>query len=172
MTTPTRDARLDDLAAVNDIYNEYVLNSTATLHEQPVSTAERRAWWAEHEGHFRVLVVEADGQVIGWASLSPYVGRCGYRFTVEDSIYLQPRMCGQGLGKALFAAILERGRAGGFHSVVAAIAADQQPSLRLHEAFGFREVGRLVEVGHKFGRWIDVVLMQRSFCAKSVADSG
>lgn len=163
MSDPSiREASLRDLAAINDIFNHYVLNSTATFHEQPLSTEDRLAWWRQHEERFPVLVAEAEDQVLGWAALTPYNGRCGYRFTVEDTIYLRPGACGTGLGRRLLTELLERGRAAGFHSVVAAIAADSAPSLRLHKALGFREVGRLREIGFKFGRWLDVVLVQRS----------
>ena len=158
-----RDARAGDLPAINDLYNYYVRDSTATFHEQPTSIEERRAWWAEHESRYPVLVAEEDGQLLGWAVLSEYSGRCGYRFTVEDSIYLQPAACGMGLGRALLTQLLDRGVAADYHSVVAVIAADSEPSIWLHAALGFQEVGRLREVGFKFGRWLDVVFMQRSF---------
>jgi phosphinothricin acetyltransferase len=158
-----REARPADLAAINEIYNHYVLHSAATFHEQPVSTEERLAWWAEHEDRFPVLVAEEGDRLLGWAALSPYTGRCAYRFTVENSIYLRPEACGSGLGKVLLTTLLERGRAAGFHSAVAIAVAEGEASLRLHAAAGFREVGRLREVGYKFGRWLDVVLMQRAF---------
>lgn len=162
MKPTIRDAGENDLAAINEIYNHYVLNSTATFHEQPVSLATRRAGWAAQGRSFPVLAAGEEGDVLGWAALSKYSERCAYRFTVSSAIYLRPEACGRGLGTALLAALLERGRVAGFHSVVAMIAADGQASLRLHERLGFREAGRLREVGYKFGRWIDVVVMQRA----------
>ncbi|HUU96109.1 MAG TPA: GNAT family N-acetyltransferase [Phycisphaerae bacterium] len=156
-----RDARPADLDPINDIYNHYVLHSTATFHERPLTADERLAWWREHAERYPVLVLGEGERLLGWACLSPYVGRCGYRFTVEDSVYLRPEACGRGLGRVLLSALLERGRAAGFHSVVAFVVADQPPSLRLHERLGFQRSGRLAEVGHKFGRWLDVVLMQK-----------
>jgi len=158
-----RDAQPGDLEAINAIYNHYVLSSTATFHEQPVSPQDRQTWWREHAGRFPVLVVASAGNVLGWAALSPYSGRCAYRFTVEDAIYLRPDACGRGLGRRLLAELLGRGRDAGLHSAVAIISAESAPSLRLHAALGFTEVGRLREVGLKFGRWIDVVFMQRPF---------
>jgi L-amino acid N-acyltransferase YncA len=158
-----RDARPADLPAINDLYNYYVLNSTATFHERPMPIEERRAWWDEHENRYPLLVAEDGDQLLGWAVLSPYSGRCGYRFTVEDSVYLRPEACGKGLGRELLTALLDRGAAAGFHSVVAIIAAESEPSIRLHAGLGFREVGRLHEVGFKFGRWLDVIFMQRRF---------
>lgn len=156
-----REARSDDLAAINEIYNHYVLNTTATFHEQLVSAEDRQAWWREHANRFPILVADADDEVLGWAALSPHSGRCAYRLTVEDTIYLRPEACGKGLGHRLLSELLERGRTAGFHSLLAVIGVESEPSIRLHAALGFREVGRLREVGLKFGRWLDVLLMQR-----------
>lgn len=158
-----RDATVADLDALNAIYNHYVAHSTCTFQEIPATPAERLAWWHEHEGRFPVLAVCAGPELAGWASLSRYSDRCGYRFTVETSIYLKPETHGRGWGKLLLKALLERGRLLGCRGVIAKICAEQTPSLRLHAALGFREVGRLHEVGYKFGRWLDVVLMQYGF---------
>jgi len=158
-----RPARPDDLPAINDIYNHYVVHSTATFDEEPMTESARRAWWQAHAGRYPVLVAACDGEVLGWASLSPYHGRCAYRFTVETSIYLRPEVCGQGLGRRLLSDLLAAGAGGNWHSAVALIEAEQTPSLRVHAALGFCEVGRLREVGYKFGRWLDVILMQRMF---------
>lgn len=161
MDTLIRDATQDDLAAINEIYNESVVNSTATFHEQPVTEAERLDWWRELSGRFPVLVAESGGRVIGWASLGPHKGRCAYRFTVESSVYLAPDARGRGLGKAIMSELISRIAPGQYHALIAVISAETPASLRLHERLGFIEVGRLREVGRKFGRWIDVVIMQR-----------
>ena len=108
-----------------------------------------------------MLVVEAASSVIGWAGLSAFRPAPGYRFTAKDSIYLAPEACGRGVGKRLLSTLLSAEYARGFRSVIAGISADQAPSLRLHVRLGFREVARLSEVGFKFGRWLDVVYMQR-----------
>jgi phosphinothricin acetyltransferase len=156
-----RDAEVTDLPAINEIYNHYVRRSTATFHEQPVTAAERDEWWRERAGRFPVLVAVRGDNVLGWGDLGPHKSRCAYRFTVENSIYLRPEACGQGIGKALLGELLKRGEAAEFHNVLAVIAADQEPSIRLHARAGYREVGRLREVGHKFNRWLDVIIMQR-----------
>jgi phosphinothricin acetyltransferase len=156
-----RDATEGDLDAINDIYNESVLNSTATFQQEPVTRAERLAWWAELRGRFPVLVAESAGRVIGWANLGPYKSRCGYRYTVESSVYLAPDARGQGLGRAIMTELLSRIAPGQYRTVIAVISAETPASLRLHEQLGFVEVGRLREVGWKFERWLDVVLMQR-----------
>lgn len=161
MQTMIRPATRDDLPAINALYNYYVSNSVATFALQEMSAAERETWWAEHEGRYPVLVAEGDGRVCGWASLSRYAGRCGYRHTVEDSVYVDPDLHGWGIGGALLASLVSLGAARSFHSVVALIASDQVPSVRLHERRGFARVGVLREVGYKFDRWLDVVIMQR-----------
>jgi phosphinothricin acetyltransferase len=162
MCVTIRDASQADLPAINEIYNHYVLHSTATFQERVVSADERRAWWREHAGRLPVLVAEAGAEVIGWAALTPYCGRCAYRFTAEDTVYLRPEACGRGLGRRLLEELLRRGADVGLHSVVAIVSAESAPSLRLHAALGFETVGRLREVGFKCGRWIDVVFMQRA----------
>jgi phosphinothricin acetyltransferase len=161
MSSRIRPAQTGDLAAINEIYNHYVTTSTATFAEEPTGAAERQQWWLEHEARYPVLVIEADRRLIGWASLSPYIRRSAYRFTVEDSVYLRPEVCGRGLGRALLGELLEAGRAAGFRTVLALICTEQLPSLRLHAGLGFREAGRLIRVGYKFERWLDTVIMQR-----------
>jgi L-amino acid N-acyltransferase YncA len=158
-----RPATAHDLPAINEIYNHYVQHSTATFDEAPTTDGQRRDWWESHADRLPVLVAEQGSRVIGWAALSPYHGRCAYRFTVETSIYLRPEVQGRGLGRRLLGELLEAGRDGGWHSAVAVIEASAGASLRVHAAVGFREVGRLREVGYKFGRWLDVVFMQRMF---------
>ncbi len=160
MDVEIRNATPEDLPAINDLYNYYVRHTTATFAEQPVSSDERARWWAAHAERYPVLVAREGPDIIGWASLSPYSGRCGYRNTVENSIYLRPEVCGKGLGKRLLAELLARARTAGYRSVIAAICHESTPSLRLHAAAGYREVGRLSEVGWKFERWLDVVFIQ------------
>lgn len=150
-----------DLPAINDIYNHYVAVSTCTYAETPDSLDDRLAWWREHDGPYRVIVLEADAAVVGWASLSRFRQRSGYRFTAEDSVYLRPDWCGKGWGLRLLNEIVALAQAGGFHSVIGGICASQEASIRLHARAGFREVARLHEVGFKFGRWLSVVYMQR-----------
>lgn len=161
MTPRIRPAQAQDLAAINEIYNHYVATSTATFAEEATDAAERQRWWVEHAERYPVLVVESDAGLVGWASLSPYIRRSAYRFTVEDSIYLRPEARGRGLGRLLLSALLEAGRVAGFRTVLALICTEQLPSVRLHVRLGFREAGRLAGVGYKFGRWLDTVIMQR-----------
>lgn len=156
-----RLAERTDLAAINAIYNHYVETSTCTFQTVPETDDDRAAWFGAHGQAHPILVAEQDGEVFGWASLSAYHPRQAYRRTVEDSVYIRHDRCGRGVGTALLADLLARAGALGHHVVVALIAADQEPSLRLHAAFGFEPAGRLREVGWKFDRWLDVVFMQR-----------
>jgi phosphinothricin acetyltransferase len=168
---PIREATGVDLAAIDDIYNHYVATSTSTFQVEPTTPEERRAWFAAHGPEHPVVVFEdeqlgsgtrgprvAGGAIAGWASLSPYYPREAYGRTVELSVYVRHEHRGRGIGRALVTELLAEARALGHHVVLAQVAADQEPSLRLHRSLGFREVGRLDEVGFKFDRWLDVVL--------------
>jgi len=157
-----RVATEHDLDAINAIYSHYVLHTTSTFHTQPLSAAERLAWWHEHAERYPVLVLANSDEIGGWASLSPYIGRCAYRFTAETSIYLTPPLCGRGHGTVLLSALLACERTREFHTLLALISAEQEASIRLHARLGFQPAGRLREVGFKFGRWLDVIVMQRS----------
>lgn len=156
-----RAATLADLAAIDDIYHHYVRTSVCTLQLTEGTRAEREAWFHEHErAGLPVRVLEDErGRVLGWSSLSRFSPREGYRITGEDSVYLHPDATGAGRGRRLLEDLLDQARALPIHSVVARIVATQPASLRLHERMGFIEVGRLPEVGHKFGVYVDVVLM-------------
>jgi phosphinothricin acetyltransferase len=165
-----RLARPADRPAIDSIYAHYVRTSTCTYQEEPDTDAERAAWFATHGERHPVTVVEADGQILGWGSLSPWKARSGYRHTVELSVYLRPESCGQGIGKELLADLIERATALGYHSLIGGVSSDQTPSLRLHEGMGFTRVAHLKEVGHKFGRWLDVIYLQRMLAPQGAAD--
>jgi phosphinothricin acetyltransferase len=156
-----RLATAEDLDAVNAIYNHYVLHSTCTFQTIPSTRDERLAWFAAHDEGHPVTVAVADGEIVGWGALSVYNPRQGYRRTVENSVYVRHDRHRRGAGRALLADLLDRARALGHHTVIAGIAGDQAPSVALHQAFGFVEKGRLAELGHKLGRWIDVLYLQR-----------
>jgi phosphinothricin acetyltransferase len=164
MTTATpRQIRLaitDDLPAINAIYNHYVHTSTCTYQTEPDTLADRQAWFEEHQGKHPAIVMEQDGEVIGWASLSAFRGRCGYRFSVENSVYVHHAHQGQGIGKALVLDLIERAKTLGYHTIVAGISADQTASRALHERLGFQQVAHFREVGFKFERRLDVVFLQ------------
>jgi carbon storage regulator CsrA len=158
-----RLAGTGDLEAINRIYNHFVLYSTCTYQEEPSTADERAAWFAAHGPKHPVTVAEREGEVLAWGSLSKFHPRSAYGRTVEDSVYVRKDCHRQGIGAALLGDLLERGYAIGHHCVMALIDAEQPGSIALHEKFGFVEVGRLREVGFKFGRAGDVVYMQRMF---------
>jgi len=155
-----RPASPSDLPAINDIYNFYVVNSTATYQEDPETLENRQAWFNRHGPAHPVTVARLGDTVAGWASLSPYHPRSAYRRTVECSVYVDSASNRRGVGRALMVDLVSRARAGGHHSIIALIDAEQAPSLALHESLGFVRVGHLCEVGFKFGRWLDVIYMQ------------
>lgn len=160
--TVIRDATVADLAAINALYNDEVLNGTATWDDEPWSTERRAAWFAElGEPSTPVLVAEVGDEVRGFAYLSWYRPKSGYRYTREDTIYIHPECRGKGLGTPLLAALIQRARASNIHLLAAVITTDNEPSIRLHRALGFEEVGTLRECGYKFGRWLDAVQMTK-----------
>jgi len=155
-----RPAVHGDLAEINAIYNHYVLDSTATYQNEPDSLEERERWFAGHGPHHPVLVAQGDGELLGWGALSRFHPRSAYLHTVEDSLYVHHLRRRRGIGHLLLAELIVRARQAGHRSIIAAVSADQLASLRLHERCGFREAGRLREVGYKFTRWLDVVYLQ------------
>jgi phosphinothricin acetyltransferase len=165
MPAPTGAVRIrlataGDLAAINEIYNYYVASSTCTYQKDPSTPQERTQWLADHDAQHPITVAELDGAVVGWACLSNFRGRWGYRHTVEDSVYVRDGWHRRGLGRTLLLDLIERARALGHHTIIAGISADQGGSVVLHEQAGFVRVGCLREVGHKFGGWLDVVFLQ------------
>ena len=155
-----RPATLDDAAAIMAIYNVEVRQHLSTFDLVPRALDEQRAWLAQRSGAFSTVVAELDGQVVGFASLSPYKERAAYRTTVEDSVYVSRAHPRVGIGRTLTEHIIGIARDSGFHSIVARIEASGTASRALHEACGFELVGVEREVGRKFNRWLDVAVMQ------------
>ena len=150
-----------DAEAIRQIYNIEVTGSTATLDLVPRSPEEQASWMVAHSGVYPVIVADEAGEVVGFACLSPYRPRPGYATAVEDSIYVAAEHRGKGIGRELLNAAVVMARTHGFHSVVARVSATQQASVALHQACGFDFVGVEREIGRKFGRWIDVAILQR-----------
>lgn len=156
-----RRAAEQDSEAIRRIYNAEVLTSTATLDLVPRSELDQAAWMAAHAGVYPVLVAEEEGEVVGFSSLSPYRPRPGYATAVEDSVYVDPRFRGHGVGRLLLTGAVDAARSHGFHSVIGRIVTEQRTSIRLHETCGFAIVGIEKETGRKFSRWLDVAVAQR-----------
>ena len=159
-TLTIRLAARDDLPAVGDIYNHYVLHSTCTFAEEPEEAAYWLDWFAEHSGPLPAVVAVRDGKVVGWGTLSRWNSRCAYRQTVEDSVYVAPDALGQGIGRAILGKLITLARHHGHRHVIAQYADHQPASEALHRSFGFQPVGCLRGVGFKFNRRIDVTIMQ------------
>ncbi len=156
-----RLATVADAEDLRRIYNHEVENTTATFDIESRSLEDQRHWITERQGALGVLVAEIEGRVVGFASLSPYRNRAGYRTTVENSVYVSEDARGLGVGRALMNELIDMAVKRGFHSMVAHIVDGHDASMALHRACGFEVVGREREVGRKFGAWLDAVIMQR-----------
>jgi len=160
-----RDATLADMPHVRAIYNHYVANSTVTFDEDALTLREMREKFesARKMGMPFLVAVSPGADVLGYAYVAPWKPKRAYRFTVESSIYLGPAATGKGLGNALMAELIARSKAAGLKEIVAVIAdKGADASIRLHEKFGFKEIGRMGRVGYKFDRWLGTVLLQKS----------
>lgn len=158
-----RAAPEDDLPTILAIYNDAVLNTTAIWNETPADLDNRRAWFAARRAAgFPVVVADEGGHIAGYGSLSDFRPFEGYRVTVEHSVYVAADARRRGFGAAVLAALIEQARKLDKRAMIGGIDAANAGSIALHEKFGFAEVGRLPGVGVKFGRPLDLVLMQKN----------
>ncbi len=156
-----RNVNLSDSEALIHIYNYYILNSTFTFEEAPVSKEEMKARIAKVQDlGLPWFVYEEDGQVIGYAYATKWKERTAYRFTVETSIYLSNSYAGKGVGSKLYQHLIDHLRTKGFHSIITGISIPNEKSQRLHEKLGFKKIAVYKEAGFKFNRWIDVTNWQ------------
>jgi phosphinothricin acetyltransferase len=171
-----RDAVADDVPAILDLYNATIATTTAAWTEHPETLAGRQAWFedARDRGH-AVLVAVEGGDVVGYCSLGEFRDTTrwpGYRFTAEHSVHVRQDRWGRGIGRTLMEALIERAIHDGLHVLVAAVDADNDASIRFHERLGFVQVAHMPETGWKFGRWLDLVLLQRVVGERSPDPSG
>jgi L-amino acid N-acyltransferase YncA len=150
-----------DAEAIRRIYNHEVTSSTVTFDLVPRTLDEQLEWLEARSGAHAVLVAADDGEVVGFASLSPYRDRPAYSTTVEDSVYVATEARGRGVGRMLLEELVKLATQHGFHTIMARIVGGHEASIALHRSVGFEVVGTEREVGRKFGRWLDVVVMQR-----------
>jgi L-amino acid N-acyltransferase YncA len=164
MTLVVRASEPGDMERVQAIYAHHVLRGTASFEETAPDLAEMRARrQAVLAANLPYLVALEDGELVGYAYAGRYRTRSAYRYTTEDSIYLAPAAAGRGIGRTLLGALLEAIAAAGYREVVAIIGDSANlASIRLHRGLGFEMTGTLRNVGLKFGRWLDTVIMQRS----------
>ena len=156
-----RAAERRDAEAIRTIYNREVLGSTVTFDMVPRTLDDQVRWIDEHSGGHPAVVAVRDDRVVGFGSLSPYRPRPAYATSVEDSVYVADSERGAGVGRAVVDELVRLGQAHGFHAVFARIVGGHTASIELHRRCGFWEVGIEREVGRKFNKWLDVVLMQR-----------
>jgi len=162
MTIIVRDAMPDDLPSILSIYNDAVLNTPAVWTDRVSDLAERQEWFsARTRAGFPVLVAEASERVIGFSSFGDFRSWPGYLYTVENSVYVDPAFHRRGAARALLRALIERAIALEKHVIVAGIEASNEASLALHRSEGFVQHCRIPEVGCKFGRWLDLLLLSR-----------
>jgi len=151
-----------DLPAILAIYNDAVLNTTAIWNWDTVDLANRRAWFAARRAqNYPVLVADEGQGAIAYASFGDWRPFDGYRHSVEHSVYVGPAAQRRGLGSALLEALIGEARRLGKHVILGGIDATNEPSLALHRRHGFTETARMPQVGQKFGRWLDLVFMQK-----------
>ena len=155
-----RPATPADAEAIREIYNAEVTGSTVTFDLVPRTLAEQRAWLEDRSGGHVALVAADDGGILGFGSLSPYRDRPAYNTSVEDSVYVHRDHRGRGVGRALLGELVTTARNHGFHTVLARVVGGHEASIALHVDAGFALVGTEREVGRKFGRWLDVVVLQ------------
>ncbi len=161
-TLTLRTAEARDAEAIAEIYNHEVTHGVSTFDLTLRSVEEQRAWIAARSGAFSVIVADDTLLgVVGFAALSTYRDRAGYRTTVENSIYVRRDQHRRGIGKLLLARLLEVARDSGFHTVIARIESTSVGSLALHESLGFTLVGTERQIGRKHGRWLDSAVMQK-----------
>lgn len=161
--TTIRPATTADLPEILAIFNDVIATSTAVFSHDPVTLDDRRLWFETRQrAGFPVLVADRDGAVVGFASFGEFRGAWpGYRYSVEHSVHVRRDCRGQGIGPRLVTALFAPALAMGKHVMVGGIDATNAASLRMHEALGFERVAHFKEVGHKFGRWLDLVFVQR-----------
>jgi len=158
-----RRAKLKDLDEITEIYNEAILKTVATFDTEIKSLEEQKIWFKDHGPKNPIIVAEHEGIIVGWASLSKWSDRCAYSDTAEISLYVKEKYQSKGIGKKLMESIIKDGKNAGIHSVIARITEGNKVSVHLHESAGFKRIGVMKEVGIKFGKRLDVYLMEKIY---------
>jgi len=157
----TREATIEDLPSILEIYNDAILNTTAVYDYKPHTLEMRKQWFdAKQQQGFPVFVAEEDGEIVGFSSIGPFRAWEAYKYSVENSIYVKEGCRGKGIGKLLLKPLIEAARQLNLHTIIAGIDATNEVSIKLHAQFGFEEVAYFKQVGYKFDRWLDLKFMQ------------
>lgn len=167
-----REANAGDAEGITAIYNDAVLHTTAIWNEQAVDVANRVSWLADRQkaGYPVLVAVDDEDAVLGYASFGDWRAWDGYRHTAEHSVYVRTDRRGLGIGEALLRALMQHAQHLGKHVLVAGIEANNQASIRLHRKLGFEHAGHLKQVGAKFGRWLDLVFLQKTLDTRSAPE--
>ncbi len=157
-----REAAVVDVGAITEIFNDAILNTTAVYFYDPVSEGNRLEWLQiKQKDEWPVFVAEQNGQVLGFSTFGPFRPWPAYLHSVEHSVYVHPKHRGQGIGKLLMEPVISAAKAKNMHTLIAGIDASNAASFTLHQRLGFVQVAHFREVGFKFGRWLDLVFMQK-----------
>lgn len=160
MESMIRNAVSSDIQRITEIYNWAVENTTASFDINPQTIEQRQEWFSHYGGRHPLIVCETDGVVAGYASLSAYRPKEGYKDTCELSVYVDPRYHGKGIGKKLMKSVVDLGREYGYHVIMSGITAGNDVSIKMHLDMGFKLCGHMKEVGYKFGRFLDCLFYQ------------
>lgn len=152
-----RKVRISDAAAIAAIYNEYIVGTTISFEQRPLTTDEMSERISAISSSYPYFVCEDAGNVVGYCYAHAWKERAAYKHTYETTIYISPAHHGKGIGRLLMERLIETCHNAGCHSLIACITGDNQPSIRFHEQLGFRRASLFHQVGRKFGRWLDVV---------------
>jgi L-amino acid N-acyltransferase len=156
-----RSATTADAAAINSILNPYIEKSTATFITEPSTNEQRLAWFAEHREKHPVIVAECGGAVVGYGALSTFRTRAAYAQTAEVAVYIRGDFHRRGIGRMIIGELQARARALGHHALVGVCCSESEASIGLLESCGFIRAGHLREVGRKFDRWLDIVILEQ-----------
>ena len=156
-----RDAEEKDLPQMLEIYNDVILNTTA-VYDYELHTLEMRKQWfvTKQQQGFPMFVAEEENKILGFSSFGPFRAWAAYKYSVENSVYVNGSERGKGIGKLLVPPLIDRAKKLNMHTIIASIDATNEASLKLHKSFGFEEVAHFKEVGYKFGRWLDLKFLQ------------
>lgn len=162
-----RDAQEPDLPGLLAIYNDVIATSTAVYSDVPVTLEDRRQWReARVASGYPVLVAVDSSGVLGFSTFGDFRSWPGYRYTVEHTVHVRSDCRGRGIGSELLQALFPLAEALGKHVMIAGVDAANTASIRFHERLGFERAGHLKEVGNKFGRWLDLVFLQRRIASR------